>query len=128
MTDASDVRNAVARFDQVEDVSDVADEAPEPTVAAGREAGDADQQGNRPDDREQNRERVDPAALEEAYQVYVTRYLPRAPYASLDGVRTILEEIGLTTPEALSQDPARFVDDRFVRELDASGFIGSLYP
>jgi NitT/TauT family transport system substrate-binding protein len=70
----------------------------------------------------------DPAALEEAYQVYVTRYLPRAPYASLDGVRTILEEIGLTNPEALGQDAARFVDDRFVRELDASGFIGSLYP
>ena len=47
---------------------------------------------------------------------------------SLDGVRTILEEIALTNPAALSEDPARFVDDRFIRELDASGFISSLYP
>jgi len=70
----------------------------------------------------------DPEALDAAYETYVTSYLPRAPYASLDGVRTILEEIAATNPAALGQDPARFVDDRFVRELDTSGFIGSLYP
>ena len=49
------------------------------------------------------------------------------PYASLDGVRSILEEVALTNPEALDQDPAKLVDDRFVRELETSGFVDSLY-
>jgi hypothetical protein len=30
-------------------------------------------------------------------------------------------------PLAAGADPADFVDDRFVREIDESGFIASLY-
>jgi hypothetical protein len=43
-------------------------------------------------------------------------------------MRSILDEIALTNPAGQGQDPARFVDDRIVRELDTSGFIASLYP
>jgi ABC-type nitrate/sulfonate/bicarbonate transport system substrate-binding protein len=70
---------------------------------------------------------ADPDALDVAYDVYVGTRMARAPYASLDGIRSILEEVALTNPEALNQDPTRLVDDRFVRELETSGFIASLY-
>jgi ABC-type nitrate/sulfonate/bicarbonate transport system substrate-binding protein len=69
----------------------------------------------------------DPDALDVAYDVYVGTRMPRVPYASLDGIRSILEEVALTNPEALNQDPTRLVDDRFVRELETSGFIAGLY-
>jgi NitT/TauT family transport system substrate-binding protein len=73
-------------------------------------------------------EEDDRAGLEEAYAVFAQQYLPRVPYPSLDGVQSILDEIALTNPAGQGQDPARFVDDRIVRELDTSGFIASLYP
>jgi ABC-type nitrate/sulfonate/bicarbonate transport system substrate-binding protein len=69
----------------------------------------------------------DRAALEEAYDVYAYEYLPRVPYPDLNGVQNILDELALTNPAAVGQDPARFVDDRYVRELDQSGFIAGLY-
>lgn len=70
---------------------------------------------------------ADPDALDAAYDVYVGTRLARVPYASVDAIRSILEEVALTNPEALNQDPARLVDDRFVRELESSGYIASLY-
>ncbi len=70
---------------------------------------------------------TDPAALDEAYADFVTRLLPRAPYPVIDGVRGVLKELALTQPDVGDLDPAGFVDDRFVRELDTSGYIASLY-
>jgi hypothetical protein len=32
-----------------------------------------------------------------------------------------------SNPKAKGQDPKRFFDDRFVRELQANGFIDGLY-
>jgi NitT/TauT family transport system substrate-binding protein len=69
----------------------------------------------------------DPAALDAAYDIYIGSRLAQVPYVSMDGLRSILEEVAMTNPEALKQDPAQLVDDRFVRELDTSAFVASLY-
>jgi NitT/TauT family transport system substrate-binding protein len=69
----------------------------------------------------------DPVALDEAYRVAAEKYLPQVPYVSLDAIRSVLDEIALTNPAAVGQDPARFIDDRYVRELDQSGYVASLY-
>ena len=43
-------------------------------------------------------------------------------------VATILESIRPAEPRAANANPADFIDNRFVRELDESGYIRQLYP
>ena len=70
----------------------------------------------------------DPEALEESYRVYAVRYLPRAPYPTLNGVKTILDSFAETImPEARGVGPEAFVDASFVQELEKSGWIARLY-
>jgi ABC-type nitrate/sulfonate/bicarbonate transport system substrate-binding protein len=52
--------------------------------------------------------------------------MPEAPYPVLQALRTALEVISKEIPAAATADPGGFVDDRFIRELDESGFIASL--
>jgi NitT/TauT family transport system substrate-binding protein len=68
----------------------------------------------------------DDALLEETYRLYVEDALPRAPYVTREGVQTILDL--LDHPRAPEATPEQFFDNRFVQELDRSGFIDSLYP
>jgi len=42
-------------------------------------------------------------------------------------VETILEDLAKTNPKARSADPKRFVEPRFLKELDDSGFAAQLY-
>jgi hypothetical protein len=51
----------------------------------------------------------------------------KAPMATAAAVKSVLEELAERNPKAREQDPNRFFDDRFVRQLQASGFIESLY-
>ncbi|HZT08857.1 MAG TPA: ABC transporter substrate-binding protein [Chloroflexota bacterium] len=53
--------------------------------------------------------------------------MPKAPYPRTDGLATALRIIARDLPAAASADPGDFVDERFVRELDASGFIARVY-
>ena len=70
----------------------------------------------------------EPEVLEETYRVYALRYLPRAPYPTLNGVKTIIDSFADTImPEAKGVGPDAFVDLSFVQELDKSGWIGRLY-
>ena len=69
----------------------------------------------------------DPGLLDEAYDVYVTQYLPKKPYPTLEGLKTVLAELAEVNPKAKSADPAGLIEERFVRELDQSGFIDDLY-
>lgn len=69
----------------------------------------------------------DPAILEETYRVYAQKYLPRAPYPTLNGVRAILDSFGDTIPAAKGAEPETFVDMSFVQELEKSGAIARLY-
>ena len=69
----------------------------------------------------------DPESLAATYEEYGPRY-PQAPYATEAMVATILESIRPTEPRAAEARPADFIDNRFVRELDESGYIRQLYP
>jgi ABC-type nitrate/sulfonate/bicarbonate transport system substrate-binding protein len=67
----------------------------------------------------------DPAVLDESYRAYAPTWDP-LPYATDAAIRGVLR--WLPTPGAASADPAQFKDDRFLRELETSGFIRELYP
>jgi NitT/TauT family transport system substrate-binding protein len=69
---------------------------------------------------------ADRRALEEAWEWHA-RYFPAAPYPSPDGYQTILQELAATNPKAAQANPNDFVEPRFVRELEESGFVRSLY-
>ena len=48
-------------------------------------------------------------------------------YPSLEGLKTVLEDIGERDPRAKTAKPEQFVDFSFIKELDSSGFIDALY-
>ena len=56
----------------------------------------------------------------------VGRTLPK-PILSEAGIQTILTMLGERNPAARVALPQQFVDGRFVRELDASGYVDALY-
>ena len=53
--------------------------------------------------------------------------LPPKQYPTLEGIKNILEPLAQTDPKAKSAKPEHFVDMRFVKELDESGFVDDLY-
>jgi len=69
----------------------------------------------------------DTAQLSEAYEIYVQKHLARVPLPTVDAIKSVLDELAGRNPKAKDQDPRKFFDDSFVRELDKSGFIDSLY-
>lgn len=69
----------------------------------------------------------EPETLEETYQHYAVRVMPRMPYPTVKGIQTVLDETGSRIPRAKEFSPANFIDVSFVRELEQSGFIKSLY-
>jgi NitT/TauT family transport system substrate-binding protein len=48
-------------------------------------------------------------------------------YPSMEGLKTVIEEIAERDPRAKSARPEQFADLSFIRELDQSGYIDSLY-
>jgi ABC-type nitrate/sulfonate/bicarbonate transport system substrate-binding protein len=64
--------------------------------------------------------------LEDSYNNYRNKYLP-LPIPTPEGIRTILTEIAGTVPAAKNADPAQFVAYNIAKEIDASGFIKTLY-
>jgi ABC-type nitrate/sulfonate/bicarbonate transport system substrate-binding protein len=52
--------------------------------------------------------------------------MPRAPYPVVASLQTLLDFMANELPEAKDVDAQRFVDDRFIRELEDNGFIDSL--
>ena len=66
--------------------------------------------------------------LETAYNRAVSDdRLPRKQYPTLEGIKTILEDLAEGEPKAKTAKPEDFVDMRFVQELDQSGFLNKLY-
>ena len=53
--------------------------------------------------------------------------LPPKQYPTLEGIKNILEPLAQTDPKAKAAKPEDFVDIRFIKELDESGFIDELY-
>lgn len=65
--------------------------------------------------------------LSETYDVQIAKYLLRVPLPTVDNVKSVVEEIAERNPKAKDQDAKLFFDDRFVRQLETSGFIDSVY-
>jgi len=72
----------------------------------------------------------DAELLGESYDVQIAKYMKymmKVPLTTAGAVRSVLEELSERNPKAKDLDPNKFFDDRFVRQLQASGFIESLY-
>jgi NitT/TauT family transport system substrate-binding protein len=69
---------------------------------------------------------TDQTFLDANYQLVAPK-LQRVPLVPLKGVQLVIDETALSLPQAKGADPATFVDDRYVKSLDASGFIAGLY-
>ena len=66
--------------------------------------------------------------LEKSYDVSIAdNILPRKQYPALPGIKTVLEMLAERTPKAKTAKPEDFLDARFIKELDESGFIDNLY-
>ena len=65
--------------------------------------------------------------LSETYDVQIAKYLLKVPLPSADNVKAVVEEIAERNPKAKDQDAKLFFDDRFVRQMESSGFIDSVY-
>jgi hypothetical protein len=62
------------------------------------------------------------------YESLVKKVFRPAPYATPGGAQNILDQLALANPKAKQARAADFLDDRFVKELEESGYIKSLYP
>ena len=69
---------------------------------------------------------ADRKPVEESWDWHV-QYIPNAPYAPVDGYQTILQDMAATNPKAAQANARDFIDSRFIKELEDSGFIKSLY-
>ena len=54
--------------------------------------------------------------------------LQRVPYPTVGGLRFVLDQVAVRDPRAKNYPPETFMDLRFVKQLEDSGFIKSLYP
>ena len=69
----------------------------------------------------------DPVLLSETYDIYAQKYLMKDPLPTVEAVRAVIEELTKTNAKAKGQDPRKFFNDSFVRQLETSGFIDNLY-
>jgi hypothetical protein len=69
----------------------------------------------------------DPAILASTVDFYAPK-LQRVPYPTVGGLRFVLEQVALREPKAKNYAPETFMDTRFVKQLEDSGFIKGLYP
>ena len=68
----------------------------------------------------------DPNVLEHTWS-WFTQNMPENPYPPLEGYQVVLQEMQSTNPKAAALNPKELLDTRFVNELEAGGFIASLY-
>jgi NitT/TauT family transport system substrate-binding protein len=64
---------------------------------------------------------------ESSYDIQITKYMMKVPLTTTEAVRSVLDELAERSPKAREQEPSKFFDDRFVRQLQTSDFIDSLY-
>jgi ABC-type nitrate/sulfonate/bicarbonate transport system substrate-binding protein len=66
--------------------------------------------------------------LETTYDRAVADHvMPRKQYPTLPGIKMILDSLAVKDPRAAKAKPEDFVDMRFIKELDESGFTDRLY-
>jgi ABC-type nitrate/sulfonate/bicarbonate transport system substrate-binding protein len=64
--------------------------------------------------------------LEKSYDL-VLPTISRVPYASLEAVQTSIDSLAETTPALKGRKAEEFVDNGFLREIEASGFVDKLW-
>lgn len=64
--------------------------------------------------------------LEEAWDWHA-KFMPEAPYPPADGYQLVLQDMAEKNPKAAQANAKDFIDTRFVKELEDSGFIKALY-
>lgn len=69
----------------------------------------------------------DPATLASTVDFYAPK-LQRVPFATVGGLRFVLDQVAVRDPRAKNYTPESFMDMRFVKQLEDSGFIKALYP
>ncbi|MBI2087291.1 MAG: ABC transporter substrate-binding protein [Deltaproteobacteria bacterium] len=69
---------------------------------------------------------TDPKVVEAVYQ-YALDYIDKIPYNTHQGVQEVLNQIAPRNPKARTASPESFYDDRFVKELETSGFYKQLW-
>jgi NitT/TauT family transport system substrate-binding protein len=69
----------------------------------------------------------DQAILASTVDFYAPK-LQRVPYPTVGGLRFVLDQVAVRDPRAKNYAPETFMDLRFVKQLEESGFIKGLYP
>ncbi len=64
--------------------------------------------------------------LDGVYDI-VSPHIQKTPYAEVQGVKLVLDDLSATVPAARNADPNTFVDNHWVKALEDSGFIAGLY-
>jgi ABC-type nitrate/sulfonate/bicarbonate transport system substrate-binding protein len=52
---------------------------------------------------------------------------PKKQYPSVEGIKTVIDDVAERDPRAKNLKPEQLIDATFIRELDQSGFIDGLY-
>jgi NitT/TauT family transport system substrate-binding protein len=65
--------------------------------------------------------------LNNLYDLYVLRYVPRVPFPITEPFKTVLAQIAETDPRAASAQTEAFVEPRFIQELEKEGFVQRLW-
>ena len=66
-------------------------------------------------------------ALEETYQHYALKVMPRMPYPTTKGIQMVLDEMSSRNPKAKGLQAGSLIDVANLKELEQSGFIKRLY-
>ncbi|HET7004796.1 MAG TPA: ABC transporter substrate-binding protein [Candidatus Binatia bacterium] len=69
---------------------------------------------------------ADREVLKQSYH-YIKPYFLKAPYPSTRAIKDTLDALAKDLPKAKDADPRDFVDLSIVKEIEASGFIASVY-
>jgi ABC-type nitrate/sulfonate/bicarbonate transport system substrate-binding protein len=69
---------------------------------------------------------ADPGIAQHAFNAD-TRYMEAVPRPSVEGTKTVLEQLGVSG-RAADTFVAEFIDDRFMKQLIDEGFVKQLYP
>ena len=51
----------------------------------------------------------------------------RVPLTTTEAMKSVLDDLAGRIPKAKDAEPKKFFDDTFVRQMQSSGFIDSLY-
>jgi NitT/TauT family transport system substrate-binding protein len=65
--------------------------------------------------------------LNASYDYFVSRIIPRVPYVSEKGLQAVIDFIRQRNPQTPNVKAGDFMDNRYIKELDDSGFIKGLY-